>query len=135
MYCSLAVYDNAPTVSSVMIRRLCAGLQTASEQLPVVGDPKLQADVHMLLTACQAAGAVAWALPLSLLLEDIASLAGYFKTCTLHYTHTLIFDFVLFATPAAACLLLTLGPYPPGCASASRLFHASYPACLHMPKL
>lgn len=54
----------------------CVGLQMATEQLPVVGDSKMQADVHMLLVACQAAGANAWVLPLSLLLEDTNSLAG-----------------------------------------------------------
>ena len=58
-----------------------AGLQSATEQLPIVGDSKMQADVHMLLAACQAAGADAWVLPLSLLLEDTNSLAGMAHPC------------------------------------------------------
>lgn len=53
-----------------------AGLQVACAQLPLVGDSRMQADVHMLLVACQAAQADAWVLPLSLLLEDTNSLAG-----------------------------------------------------------
>ena len=67
----------------------CAGLQLATEQLPVVGDSKMQADVHMLLVACQSAGADAWLLPLSLLLEDTNSLAGTVG-CTVGHIHATV---------------------------------------------
>lgn len=53
-----------------------AGLASATEQLPVVGDTKAQTDAQVLLEACQAAQLDAWVLPLALLQEDINSLAG-----------------------------------------------------------
>ena len=63
---------------------VCAGLASASQQLPVVGDSKVQSEAQMLLDACQAAEADAWMLPLALLLEDISSLAGVRMISCLH---------------------------------------------------